>query len=70
MGEKRYAYNVLVGKPEGKSSLERRRRRWDDIKMDLQGIRWGPWTRLIWLRIQTNGGLFLTWYSTELLLME
>jgi hypothetical protein len=35
MGEKRNAYRFLVGKPEGKRSLERPRRRWEDnIKMD------------------------------------
>jgi hypothetical protein len=37
MGEKRNAYRILVGKPEGKSPLERPRRRWvDNIKMDLR----------------------------------
>jgi hypothetical protein len=35
-GEKRNAYRVLVGKPEGKRSLGRPRHRWEDnIKMDL-----------------------------------
>jgi hypothetical protein len=37
MGEERNVYKVLVGKPEGKRSLGRPRRRWDDgIKMDLR----------------------------------
>ena len=37
MGERRGVYRVLVGKPEGKRPLGRRRRRWEDyIKMDLQ----------------------------------
>ena len=37
MGERRGLYRVLVGKPEGKRSLGRPRRRWEDnIKMDLQ----------------------------------
>jgi hypothetical protein len=31
-------YRVLVGKPEGKRPLGRPRRRWDDIKMDLQEV--------------------------------
>jgi hypothetical protein len=32
----------LVGKPEGKRSLGRSRRRWEDnIKLDLRGIGWG-----------------------------
>jgi hypothetical protein len=36
MGEKRGAYRVLMGKPEGKRPLERPRCRWEDnIKMDL-----------------------------------
>jgi hypothetical protein len=38
-GEKRNAYRILVGKPEGKIPLERPRRRWvDNIKMDLREI--------------------------------
>ena len=47
---------VLVGKPEGKRPLGRPRRRWEDIKMDLQEVRCGAWTGLIWLRIGTGGG--------------
>jgi len=39
MGEGRGVQRVLVGKPEGKRSLERpRRRREDNIKMDLQEV--------------------------------
>ena len=39
MGEDRGVQRVLVGKPEGKRSLERPRRRWEDnIKMDLQEV--------------------------------
>jgi hypothetical protein len=42
MGEGRNLYRVLVGMPEGKSPLERLRRRWEDaIKMDLKEIGWG-----------------------------
>jgi hypothetical protein len=42
MGEKRTAYRVLVGKPEGKRPLGRLRRRWEDnIRMDLGEIGWG-----------------------------
>jgi hypothetical protein len=38
-GEKRTAYRISVGKPEGKRPLGRPRRRWmDNIKMDLTGI--------------------------------
>jgi hypothetical protein len=41
MGEKRNAYRALVGKPEGKRPLGRRRCRWgDNIKVDLREIGW------------------------------
>jgi hypothetical protein len=40
MGEKRNAYRILVGKPDGMGPLGRPRSRWvDDIKMDLREIR-------------------------------
>jgi hypothetical protein len=39
--EKRKAYIISVGKPEGKRPLERPRRRWvDNIKMDLREMGW------------------------------
>jgi hypothetical protein len=42
MEEKRNAYRILVGNPEGKRPLGRPRRRWvDNIKMDLREIGWG-----------------------------
>jgi hypothetical protein len=50
MGDKRNAYMILVGKPEGKRPLGRPRRRWvDDIKMDLREIEWGVmhWRSLV-----------------------
>jgi hypothetical protein len=41
-GEKRNAYRLLVGKPEGKRPLGRPRRRWvDNIRMDLGEMGWG-----------------------------
>jgi hypothetical protein len=41
-GEKRNAYRLLVGKPEGKRPLGRPRRRWvDNIGMDLGEVGWG-----------------------------
>jgi hypothetical protein len=48
MGEKRNAYRLLVGTPEGKRPLGRPKRRWmDNIKINLEEIRWG-WCRLDW----------------------
>ena len=39
MGERRDVYRAVVGKPEGKRSLERPRRRWEDnVKMNLQEV--------------------------------
>jgi hypothetical protein len=48
MGEERKVYKVLVGKPEGKRSLGRPWRRWEDgIRMNLRDIGWGvEWMRL------------------------
>jgi hypothetical protein len=41
MGEENEVYRVLVGKPEGKRPLGRRRRRWEvGIRMDLGEIGW------------------------------
>jgi hypothetical protein len=40
-GEKRNAYKILVGNPEGKRPVGRPRRRWvDNIKMGLREIGW------------------------------
>jgi hypothetical protein len=52
-GEKRNAYRLLVGKPEGKRRLGRSRRsRMDNIKIDLLKIGWGG---VDWA-CSTNGG--------------
>jgi hypothetical protein len=54
MGEVRGAYNILVGRPEGRRPLGRSRRRWEDnIKMDLREIGFGDvdwihWTQDTW----------------------
>jgi hypothetical protein len=40
-GEKRNAYRLLLGKPEGRSPLGKPRRRWlDNIWMDLVEVGW------------------------------
>jgi len=40
MGDKRSAYRVFVGRPDGKRSLGRRRIRWENkIAMYLPGVR-------------------------------
>jgi hypothetical protein len=45
MEEKRNAYRILLGKPEGKRSLGRPRRRWvDNIKVDLRELDGVVWT--------------------------
>jgi hypothetical protein len=49
MWEKRNAYRILVGNPEGKRSLGRLRRRWvDNIKIEFREIGWdgGDWIDL------------------------
>jgi hypothetical protein len=49
-GEKRNAYRLLMGKPEGKRPLGRPRRRWvDNIRMDLREVGWGDvdWIGLV-----------------------
>jgi hypothetical protein len=41
MGEKRTAYRLLVGKPEGKRPLGRPRCRWvDNIRINLGEVGW------------------------------
>jgi hypothetical protein len=58
MGERRGAYWVLVGKPEGRRPLGSLRRRLEDnIKTNLRDVGWGAWTGSIWLRTGTGGGI-------------
>jgi hypothetical protein len=50
LGEKRNAYRVLMGKPEGKIPLGRPRRRCEDnIKIDVKEVGWGgmDWIGLV-----------------------
>jgi hypothetical protein len=65
-GEKRNAYRLLVGKPEGRRPLGRSRRRWlDNIRMHLVEVGWGDvdWTGLAqerdWWRALVNSVLNL-----------
>jgi hypothetical protein len=51
----RSSYGVLVGKPEGKGSLEGPRHIWDgNIKIDLREAGLEVWSGFIWLRIETS----------------
>jgi hypothetical protein len=57
MGEKRNAYSLLVGKPEGKRPLGRPRHRWaDNIRMDLGEVGWGD---VDWIGLAQAGGELL-----------
>jgi hypothetical protein len=57
MGEDIGVHRVFVGKPEGKKSLGKPRRRWEDnIKIDLQEVGGVVGTGWSWLRIGTGGG--------------
>jgi hypothetical protein len=57
-GEKRNAYRLLAGKPEGKTSLGRPTCTCvDNIKMDLLEVGWGGMDWMAQLRIGTNGEL-------------
>jgi len=60
MGEGRYVYRVLVGRPEGKRPLRRPKRRLEDnIKLDLReiGIDGANWIQLAQGRVQWRGFL-------------
>jgi hypothetical protein len=52
MEEKRNAYRLLVGKPEGKRPLGRPRRKWmNNISMDLGEVEWGD---VDWIGLAKN----------------
>jgi hypothetical protein len=51
-GEKKNAYMILVGKPEGQRPIGRPRYRWvDNIKMDFGEIEWGG---MNWIDLAQN----------------
>jgi len=57
IGDRRGTYRVLVGKTDGKRPRGRaRRRREDNIKLDIQEVGSGTWTGLLWLRTGTDSG--------------
>ena len=56
---RRGAYRVLLVRPGGKRPLAKsKRRREDNIKMDLLEMGLGARTGLLWLRKGTGGGRF------------
>jgi len=56
MGDGRGVYKVLVGKRGEKRPMGKPRCRWEDnMKVDLQEMGYGVWTRSSWLRIGTGG---------------
>jgi hypothetical protein len=56
-GEKRNAYRILLGNPEGKRPLgDQDIGGWIILKWILDRMGW-YWTGLMWLRIGTSGGL-------------
>jgi hypothetical protein len=69
MGERRSAYRVLVGRPEGRRPLGRPWHRWEgNIKMDLQDLGWGS---MDWIdRVQNRDREFLDWLKTSKLLRK
>jgi hypothetical protein len=51
-GERRGAYRILVGRPEGSKPLGRPRRRWENnVKMYLQDVGWGG---MDWIELTQN----------------
>jgi hypothetical protein len=53
IGDRRDAYRIVVGKPEGKRGLGRPRCRWEDnIKLNLQEVRCGG---MDWIDLAQDG---------------
>jgi hypothetical protein len=62
MEEKRNAYRILVGKPDGKKPLGRPRGMWEDnIKMDIREIGWGGMDWIDLAQDMISGRLLSTW---------
>jgi hypothetical protein len=61
-GEKRNAYRIFVGMPEGRRPLGRPRRRWmDNIKLGLREIVWGG---INWIDLAQNRDKWRTLVNT------
>jgi hypothetical protein len=57
-GERRNAYRILMGNPEGRRPLGRPRHRWvDNIKTDLTEIGWDVMDWMDLAQDWTSGGL-------------
>jgi hypothetical protein len=53
MGDTRKAYDILVGKPQGRRSFGRPRRGWDDnIRTDLRET---VWVSVEWIHLDQDG---------------
>jgi hypothetical protein len=62
MGEERNVYRALMGKPEGKRSLGRPRRLWEDgLRMDLREIGWGS---VDWIQLAQDRDLWWALVNT------
>jgi hypothetical protein len=58
MGDRRGAYRVFMRRYKGKRLFGKPVHRWENnIKMYLQNVRGGTWTRLIWLMTGRDDGL-------------
>lgn len=55
--ETRNACKILAEKPEGNRSLGRWRHRWENIKLDVEEIRWKGVVWICLTKIQFVGGL-------------
>jgi hypothetical protein len=62
MGDVRCAYNILVGRPEGRRPLGRPRRRWEgNIKMDVTEIGFGD---VEWIHLAQDRDRWLALVNT------
>jgi hypothetical protein len=62
--KKRNTYRILVGKPEGKRPIGRRRRRWEDNnKIDLREI---GWAGIDWIDLAQDRDQWRALVNTEM----